>query len=113
MLHQPDQCSKIHHNGIRIRCGPRNSDPLLASSASISTENIKNRNKTKLNNCISVAQWNLCGLSHMGKVNIVNSITCDIITFQEINHPVDDLTNHIHQVLIDKRREKMAEEVEL
>ena len=109
---------------VRIRCEPRNSDPVLANvsaytiittTTTTTTNNItpttttfsNNMNNilinTKLDNSITISQWNLWGLSLLGKVNILNSLECDIITFQEINHPSNDLINHIHKPILDQK----------
>jgi hypothetical protein len=94
--------TKVLKNEIRTRKWLSSSDLLLAPA---STNGQTNEKKTT--NTISIAQWNTWGLSHLGKINVINSVKCDLFMIQEINHPHLDLISNLHKTIINKQeREK-------
>src|SRR5688572_13880790 len=87
-------------NGDGIVSGPYYSNPSPAPTA---MECNKDRGKTHLNNSITIAHWNLWGLSNQkSKINIINSIDCDIIALQEIGHPHPETINLLHKTIINQ-----------
>ena len=99
-LHLPN---KSPLEEVRIRHEILNSDLMLASA---SKNSHRGEQTKKLNNSLKIAQWNLRSLSHLTKIQTINSIDCDILALQEINHLNEDALEKIHtrSVMMQKER---------
>ena len=60
----------------------------------------------KLNNSLKIAQWNLRSLSHLSKIQTINSIDCDILALQEINHLNENAVEKIHAKSVMMKKER-------
>ena len=94
--------SNSPENGVGIQGGPIDSNPRLDTI----TSHNKQRSKNKLNNEITLAQWNIRGLGTMKKTDIINSINCDILALQETGHPSSNILQDIHMALITAKQRK-------
>ena len=90
-------------NEVRIAIGPADSDPKSA----LADHYAKQGSKSKLNNEITLVQWNIRGLSTKEKADIINSFNSDIVALQETGHPDKKLLEYIHKTsIVLKQRDK-------
>ena len=102
-LHLPN---KYPLKEVRIRHEIFNSDLMLASASKSSHRGEQTK---KLNNSLKIAQWNLRSLSHLSKIQTINSIDCDILALQEINHLNEGAIEKIHTKSIMMKKERNHE----
>ena len=102
-LHLPN---KSPLGEVRIRHEILNSDLTLASASKSSHRGEQTK---KLNNLLKIAQWNLRSLSHLSKIQTINSIDCDILALQEINHLNENAVEKIHTKSVMMKKERNHE----
>ena len=102
-LHLPN---KSPLKEVRIRHEIFNSDLMLASASKSSHRGEQTK---KLNNSLKIAQWNLRSLSHLSKIQTINSINCDILPLQEINHLNEDTIEKIRTRPVMMKKERNHE----
>ena len=99
-LHLPN---KSPLGEVRIRHEIFNSDLTLASASKTSHRGEQTK---KLNNLLKIAQWNLRSLSYLYKIQTINSIDCEILALQEINHLNEDAIEKIHTKSVMMKKER-------
>ena len=94
--------NKISNQEIRIHTELLTSDLQLASASKNSQ-----MGRDKINNTFSIAQWNMRGIKHPSKLQTVNSIDCDFLALQEINHTDNQTSDNIYtkNIMMKKERE--------
>ena len=85
----------LPRNGVRIQAGPADPDSGLVPTSQYTKWPVN-----RLEDGITLAQWNLRGLSTLKKTDVINSINCDIIALQETGHPNASLLEYIHRTLV-------------
>ena len=63
----------------------------------------------KINFSLKLAQWNSRGLCHISKLNIINSVACDIFAVQEAGHPFTNGSGLLYKKTIDQKERKGTE----
>ena len=56
--------------------------------------------RSRINNSLRLIHWNARGINQREKVNIINSINCDLFALQETGHPRSEFLDLIHRTRI-------------
>lgn len=92
--HKPKEAT----TGSEIVLGPYCFTPSLNPSAETP---IKVRDH--INNLLTLAQWNIRGINDNKRINLINSINCDLFALQEIGHPQRSFIELIHKDTLQRK----------